>query len=170
MRQREITQLNSRLRAALCTGLWFGYSPVIPGTVGTLPAVGVFVIISLVFSPFAQLLLTAFFFALSCILSIALGAWAEQYWKTKDPRQFVLDEIASFFLTVMLFSVPSLVHTVFWAFVMTRLFDIIKPPPARTMESLPGGWGILMDDLVASVYAALVLHAAKHFLPSLFGL
>jgi phosphatidylglycerophosphatase A len=50
------------------------------------------------------------------------------------------------------------------------LFDIIKPPPARTLESFPGGWGILLDDLVASVYAAGVLNGAKYFWPALFGL
>lgn len=173
--KRETSQLNDRVKAALSSGLWFGYSPIIPGTVGTLPAVGVFVVISLVCAPFFQFVLTSCLFVLSCVLSIALGSWAEKYWKRKDPRQFVLDEIASFFLTVMLFRVPSPVDkvfwaAVFWAFIMTRVFDIIKPPPARSLEYLPGGWGILLDDLTASVYAACVLNGAKYFWPSLFGL
>ncbi|MCX5861968.1 MAG: phosphatidylglycerophosphatase A [Deltaproteobacteria bacterium] len=165
-----MTNRIDRLRIALCTAFWFGYSPIIPGTIGTLPAVGLFVLISLCFTPYFQIILTGFFFVLCCILSVPLGTWAEKFWKKKDPRQFVLDEVASFFLTVLLFGVPSLIHTVLWAFTMTRLFDIIKPPPARKLESIPGGWGILLDDLVASMYAATALHVAKYFFPSLFGL
>ena len=159
-----------KVKMFVCTAFWFGRSPVAPGTVGTLPAVIIFAFIAFAFSPFTQTLITALFFILFCGLSIFLGPWAERHWKRKDPRPFVLDEVASFFLTVLLFRVPSLLLTIVWAFVMTRIFDIIKPFPAKQMESLPAGWGILLDDLVASVYAAAVLHLAMYFIPSLFAL
>ncbi len=107
---------------------------------------------------------------LSCILSVYLGAWAEKFWGGKDPRHFVLDEVAGFFLTVLLFRVPDLGLTVLWGFVATRAFDVIKPPPASSLEVLPAGWGILIDDLIASLYAAAFLHVASRLLPSLFGL
>jgi len=141
-----------------------------PGTMGSLPAVAIFVLIATVVTPEHQSVAIAACFAASCVLSVALGRWAERHWQTKDPRPFVLDEVASFFLTVLLFRVPDLLLTVCWAFVATRFFDIVKPPPANRLESLPGGWGILLDDLVASIYAAAVLHLASSYFPSLFNL
>ncbi|MFH1113100.1 MAG: phosphatidylglycerophosphatase A [Pseudomonadota bacterium] len=156
------------VRAALSTALGFGYSPFAPGTAGTLPAVGVFLIIAVMARPRDQTMLIGVALAVSCVLSIALGGWAEKYWGRKDPRHFVLDEVAGFFLTVLLFRVPNPVVTAVWAFFVTRACDIIKPWPASKCEVLPGGWGILLDDLAASLYAALALHAAYYLIPELF--
>ena len=103
------------------------------------------------------------------LLSIALGEWAETFWGKKDPSKFVLDEVAGFLLTVLLFRTPDLTLTVFWAFIATRFFDIVKPPPAFQVQSAPEGWGILLDDLIASIYAALFLHVANWLFPWAFG-
>jgi phosphatidylglycerophosphatase A len=159
----------NHVRWALATGLWFGCSPIIPGTVGSLPAVAVFVVIMTAAPPEVHALLIAAALIVTCVLAVPLGDWAERYWNKHDPRNFVMDEIAGFFLTVLLFRVESLVWTTIWAFVATRAFDIIKPPPARAMERLPGGWGILLDDLVASLYAAASLHVAAFIVPGFFG-
>jgi len=156
------------VRAALSTALGFGYSPFASGTTGTLPAVGIFFAIAVIAPPEDQTKLIGGALAVSCILSIMLGGWAEKYWGRKDPRHFVLDEVAGFFLTVLLFRVPNPLVTAAWAFVMTRISDIVKPWPASKFEALPAGWGILMDDLTASLYAALVLHVAYYLIPSLF--
>jgi phosphatidylglycerophosphatase A len=158
-----------RICEALCTSLWLGCSPVAPGTVGSLPAVLVFVLIKLLAPHQFQLPMIAAALAVTCIISIPLGKWAERHWNKKDPRYFVLDEHAGFFVTVLLFGVPSLALTVIWAFVATRVFDIIKPWPASKMEVLPHGWGILVDDLVASLYAAGFLYVLAWCLPVLFG-
>lgn len=154
---------------ALCTSLWLGYSPVAPGTVGSLPAVLIFVLIDLLAPRQIQTPLIATALLVTCVISIPLGYWAERRWKKKDPRYFVLDEHAGFWVTVLLFRVPSLALTVVWAFVVTRVFDIIKPWPASKMESLPHGWGILTDDIVASLYAAAFLHILAWLLPMFFG-
>lgn len=156
------------VRAALSTAFGFGYSPFASGTFGTLPAVGIFYAIATLAKPEHHAILIAGAFVVSCILSIALGGWAEKYWGRKDPGHFVLDELAGFFLTVLLFRVPNPAVTAAWAFVITRAFDVIKPWPARRFEVLPAGWGILMDDLVASVYAALALHAIHYVVPTWF--
>jgi phosphatidylglycerophosphatase A len=75
----------------------------------------------------------------------------------------VLDEWAGFLLTALLW--PALLKTPILAalcvFVSFRVFDIIKLPPARQLEKLPQGWGVLMDDLASSLYAAAALHAAS---------
>ncbi len=156
------------VRAALCTALGFGYSPFAPGTVGTLPAVGIFLAIVFIAQPEDQTPLLGAALALSCILSVVLGSWAEKHWSRKDPRHFVMDEVAGFFLTVLLFRVPNPLVTAAWAFIMTRAFDVIKLWPAWKLEVLPAGWGMLMDDLAASLYAALALHAVCYLIPSLF--
>jgi len=131
--------------------------------------VGIFLAIAFIAPPKDQTTLIGAALAGSCILSVALGGWAEKHWARKDPRHFVLDEVAGFFLTVLLFRVPNPVATAVWAFVITRAADIIKPWPVRKFESLPGGWGILIDDLAASLYAALALHVAYYLIPTWFS-
>jgi phosphatidylglycerophosphatase A len=151
--------LRNFICAALSTALGFGYSPLIPGTVGTLPAVALYLAIAMTVPSRLQTWAIAACLLVACLLSILLGPWAQRYWRRKDPRQFVLDEVAGFFVTVLLFRTPDPLQTALWAFVATRFFDIVKPFPARRLEGLPEGWGILLDDLVASLYAAGALHA-----------
>lgn len=155
--------------AALSSSLGFGYSPIVPGTVGTLPAVAIFLVVAVTVPREYQTVLLAVLFVATCFLSILLGPWAERYWGTKDPRRFTLDEVAGFFMTVLLFRGPDLLLTTVWAFTATRFFDIVKPPPAAQMERLPAGWGILLDDLIASLYAVAFLHVSAWFFPRLLG-
>ncbi len=157
------------VKAGACSALGFGYSPFASGTVGTIPAVALFVWISVNFSGAWQTLIILLALIIVSLLSISLGPWAESYWGKKDPSKFVLDEVAGFLLTVLLFRTPNLGLTVLWAFLATRFFDIIKPPPAYRSQSLPEGWGILLDDLIASLYAALFLHLANWMAPWAFG-
>jgi phosphatidylglycerophosphatase A len=81
----------------------------------------------------------------------------------------VPDEVAGFLTTVLLWRTDDLLLTIVWAFGLTRVLDILKPPPCRRLERLPGGWGVLADDLCASLYAAAILHVAAWQWPSVFG-
>jgi phosphatidylglycerophosphatase A len=164
-----MTTWKDELFVNICSSFRLGYSPVAPGTVGSLPAAAIYCIIALLAPRNFHSILLAAALVLSCVLCVALGKWAEGYWGKKDPRHFVLDEWAGYFLTVLLFRGPSLWLTVVWTFVMTRFFDILKPPPSRRFETLPYGWGILLDDLGASLYAAAALYALRFFFPILFG-
>jgi phosphatidylglycerophosphatase A len=80
----------------------------------------------------------------------------------KDPGAVVWDEIAAVPVTFVLTSFDrspgSLAAVMGLGFVLFRVFDILKPPPAPRLERLPGGWGIMADDLAAAVYAGLCLH------------
>ena len=102
-----------------------------------------------------------------CIRDSPLGEWAEQYAGKKDPGIFVLDEVIGYLLTVLWFQGPSLT-TLVVAFFVFRFFDILKPPLARRAESLPGGDGILLDDVVAGLHGlVLVMLPARLLLPDL---
>jgi phosphatidylglycerophosphatase A len=93
------------------------------------------------------------------ILSVAIGKYAVEDFGSKDPGPFVLDEAAGICLT-LLFLPPrtgwGLIVTLAIGFAAFRLFDVTKPPPARQLEKLPRGWGILCDDLAVAVYANLL--------------
>jgi phosphatidylglycerophosphatase A len=80
----------------------------------------------------------------------------------EDPQFVVVDEVIGQWIALA--GASSLNWKSFLAaFALFRLFDIWKPPPVRQLESLPGGWGINLDDVMAGVYAALVLWAAARF-------
>jgi phosphatidylglycerophosphatase A len=156
------------LKSAVVTVLGCGYAPFMPGTVGTLPAVAAYLAIVLLAPPAAQIWIIGSVLILACALTVWLGFWAERRWG-KDPQHVVLDEFAGFLVTVLIFRAPSLAATVVWAFLLTRLFDMIKPPPCRRLEKLPGGWGILLDDVWASLYAAAVLNLMLRYCPQFFA-
>jgi len=96
---------------------------------------------------------------LSCVLCIMLGGWAQDFLGRKDPGPVVLDEVAGICLTLLALPMKHPGLAVLVAFVAFRVFDVTKPPPARQLERLPAGWGILLDDLAAAVYANLVCQA-----------
>jgi len=101
------------------------------------------------------------------VLNIRLAPWAIAEFSDKDPGKFVLDEAAGICLTILFLPMGTgwaTGKTLAAAFVAFRLFDITKPPPARQLESLPTGWGILLDDLAAAVYANLVCQVVLRFL------
>lgn len=139
----------AKLAAVLATGFGAGYSPFAPGTAGTLVAV-----------PLA-LLLPAAAPAQAAVLAfvIAVSIWSADVTARrvglKDPGLIVADEIAGFFVSVAF--LPLSWTTLGAGFLLFRLFDIAKPPPCRQAEALPGGLGVVADDLLAGVYSNLVL-------------
>ena len=92
-------------------------------------------------------------------LIIAIGIWSgnkvEPIWG-KDHGRVVIDEVAGLFVSVLF--VPATILNIVIGFVLFRFFDILKPLFIRKLEALPGGWGVMADDLLAGVYANLVLH------------
>jgi phosphatidylglycerophosphatase A len=126
-----------------------GYARVAPGTVGS----GVAVLL-LWLVPFSRAGLVVFFAAV-----IVAGTWAaqraERILGVKDPGAIVIDEVAGMTLAVVTFPLTAPVLGV--GFVLFRLFDITKPFPARASQRIAGGAGVMLDDLVAGLYALGVL-------------
>lgn len=77
----------------------------------------------------------------------------------KDPRRIVVDEYAS--ILIPLFFTPVRILPLVITFLLFRLFDIVKPPPIRHLEDLRGGWGIMLDDLLAAIYTTVIIFILK---------
>jgi phosphatidylglycerophosphatase A len=167
----DIGKTGWRSRALIFLGSSFGlgYAPIAPGTAGALPGVGIFVLISLTTPSTSHTWLLALALSAVCAATLVLSPWAERHWGRKDPGVFTLDEIAGFLLTVLLFRTSHMWLTAVWAFMVTRICDILKPFPARRLERLPSGWGILADDLCTSIYAAGILRLVSVIAPGLVG-
>ena len=135
----------------LATAGYAGYAPVAPGTVGS--------VVGLVLLAGLRYLERPFLEAGILVALIALGVWAsgvaERHAGREDPGYVVIDEVAGILLTMI--GVTLSWPTVIVGFLAFRVFDIFKPFPARSAERLPGGTGIMADDLVAAVYASLIL-------------
>jgi phosphatidylglycerophosphatase A len=100
-----------------------------------------------------------------------VGAWAatrtEVSLGTTDPGPVVIDEVMGQCVTLV--AAPFSWPVALAGFVLFRAFDIVKPPPARQLERAHGGWGIMLDDLAAGVYAAAAVQAAVWLLPGWLG-
>ena len=138
--------------AALAISTWgVGYLPLAPGTFGSVVGIGVFLLLkSLVFQVVGVVLVTV------------VGIWAasrtEQILRSKDPGKVVVDEVAGQMIALLPLTVfASGKVWIIASFILFRLFDIFKPYPARRFEALRGGLGIMADDLVAGVYAGLIV-------------
>jgi phosphatidylglycerophosphatase A len=113
----------------------------------------------------------AFVLVLFCWACIAHGNLAEIRFGEKDPSEVVADETAGQCIPLLaipwagLTDWPRTLATIAFCFVAFRIMDIWKPPPARGLQSIPGGWGILIDDLVAGIYAALAVNLFVWLLP-----
>ncbi len=83
---------------------------------------------------------------------------------TPDPSIIVIDEIVGMWITMLL--IPKTVPAIVIGFVLFRLFDIIKPYPAKQLEHIPSGWGIMLDDVVAGIYANIATQICYRILLS----
>jgi phosphatidylglycerophosphatase A len=144
----------NRLILFLATGLGVGYSPIVPGTTGTLLAIPIFLLLSCIPSPVYEWTIIAFFF-LACWVSDK----AQSHWGKKDDQRIVIDEIMGFFTAMMW--LPKTTLFVALGFVLFRVFDIVKPPPVRRLEQVRGGYGVVLDDVMAGVYANIVLQIIR---------
>ncbi len=140
-----------RLAIVLATWWGAGYSPLAPGTAGTIAAIPFFLVLRL-------LPLSAY---LACVLGIGLVAcWAageaERIFQEQDSKRIVIDEAVGFFITMT--ALPPSWPYLIGGFCLFRCFDILKPPPLRLIErKVKGGYGVVLDDVLAGIYAQISL-------------
>jgi len=138
-----------RLALLIATVFGAGYSPIAPGTAGSAVTV---LILWLV--PFSRGGLVLFLVAV-----VVVGTWAadvaERHLGGKDPGAIVIDEVAGMTLSVVAFPLTPGVLLV--GFVLFRIFDVLKPPPARESQRFRGGIGVMIDDVIAGLYALAIL-------------
>ena len=143
----------------LAAGFGAGYAPIAPGTAGTLVAIPHFLILSSISSPLYELTILAFFFLASWI-----SGEAQRCWGRKDHPRIVIDEIMGYLVTMLW--LPRTLLFIILGFFLFRFFDIVKPPPIRLLEKVRGGYGVVLDDVLAGVYANIVLQIANLFIKS----
>lgn len=130
-----------------------GRAPLAPGTVASLVTAAVLWLLALSWPALAVLVVAV----------TLLGTWAadvaERALAVKDPGAIVVDEVAGMILAVL--AVPLSPAALVAGFLLFRVFDILKPFPANVAQRLPGGVGVMVDDLIAGVYALAVLLMAQ---------
>lgn len=135
----------------LGSGFYAGYFPVAPGTIGSLAALVIYLI-----PGFENLwiLIPAILFVTA--IGIPIATKFEKYYDKRDPRYCTIDEVAGMWISLIM--VPKSTWPVILAFLVWRIMDIIKPYPARKLEDLEGGLGVMMDDIAAGVYSLIFVH------------
>ena len=151
------------MRKFIVTCGYLGTLPIAGGTYGSAFAAGVW--LALVhWTQVSPLWFLPPLIVLSVLGCLWLCPWAERHFGKTDPQAFVLDELAGQWLALLFVPVPAGIHPIWIAgasFFLFRVFDVAKPFPIRRLERLkPPGWGIVADDLLAGVYANVVLQLA----------
>jgi phosphatidylglycerophosphatase A len=185
------TNSRPSLALLLATAGGLGYLPKAPGTWGSIAGLALVVITSIGaaaipagdyhrdYDPYLHVAV----FLLTCLVGVWCASVAARFWNTKDPQRVVIDEVSGQYLAIMVgaglpFFIPhrafesSPLGNITWhsaldwkylllGFILFRAFDIWKPFPAKQAEALPGGWGIMTDDWIAGLLAAVGVWLAR---------
>jgi phosphatidylglycerophosphatase A len=149
--------MNSFIKV-LASGFGLGYLPYAPGTFGTLAGIPLFLLFTKL-TPLNYIIALVILFFFSSYISKR----AETIFKKKDASVIVIDEVAGFIVTMALIG-PSL-YSIVLGFVFFRFFDIIKIWPVRAFDKMSGGYAVVLDDIMAGIYANILLRFTIKYLP-----
>ena len=139
---------------------YVGFFPVAPGTAGSLAALALYALVRWIDLPVVELA--------AIVAVFAVGVWAatrtEALLGMTDPGPIVIDEVLGMLITLAW--LPLSLTGVLIGFVLFRVYDVIKPFPARRFEDLHGGWGVMLDDAMAGVYGQVTLRLLVWALPA----
>ena len=147
-------------RFVILMATWWGtgYSPLASGTVGTLAAIPLYLVLARLPLPLYILTLVPFFF-----FSCWVAGVAEEIFAEKDSGKIVIDEVVGYLVTMT--GAPFSWRAVILGFFLFRFFDVVKVSPANIIDRrLKNGWGVVLDDVVAGMYACVVVHLLLRFL------
>jgi len=140
----------------LGSGFYSGYFPVASGTVGSLAALIIYFI-----PGFEQWFIIVPLTLIFAAYGIYVGTKFEIVYG-KDPAECTIDEIVGMWISLI--ALPKTILIVVAAFLLWRILDIIKPPPARNLERLEGGIGIMIDDVISGLYTLIIMHLVVYLL------
>ncbi len=149
----------TRLAVVVATVGYSGYFPIAPGTIGSLAGLVVYAVVWWSGSPVVEVAAIVALFA----AGVWAGTVAERYFGGIDPGPIVIDEVVGMLITLLF--IPVGWSGALLGFLLFRVFDVIKPFPARRLERLHGGLGVMADDAMAAVYANVALRMALWFAP-----
>ena len=132
----------------IATGFGSGYAPLIPGTAGSLLALIIYI-----FIPYGSL-----FWLAVIIVTFFTGVWSAGVVESdrgKDAGLIVIDEFTGQWISLIF--LPANIYIYLSSFILFRILDIVKPFPANKSQELPGGWGVMTDDVIAGIYTNIVL-------------
>jgi len=132
------------------SGFYSGYSPIASGTVGSAVAIIIYLIPG--FENLFIIIPATFIFI---VYGIFVGNKFEAEYG-KDPAQCTVDEFVGTWISLI--ALPKTIFIILAAFLLWRILDIIKPPPARNLEKLKGGLGIMIDDVISGIYTLIIMH------------
>jgi phosphatidylglycerophosphatase A len=138
------------------SGLYTGYSPMVSGTVGSLVATLIYLI-----PGFENLNIIIPITVALFLYGINVGTKFETKYG-KDPAQCTIDEFVGTWISYI--ALPKTIGIIVVTFFLWRILDIIKPPPARNLEKLKGGMGIMIDDVVSGLYTLIIMHLVVYLL------
>lgn len=155
--------VSERIKIITGSACYLGYSPVMPGTFGALPGIVIyFGLWKLVPADLLRVSLLAAVISIM-LLNYYLTPWAVIYWRSKDPSQFVLDEIIGFLCVPIYYGAHDFHRTALIGFILFRILDMIKIFPANYVDkNVKGSTGIIFDDVISAAYAALGLLFLDH--------
>lgn len=152
-----------RVTVLISTFGYIGYFPVAPGTAGAVAGLAVYALMHTLGMGGLELPVVVLLF----VAGVVVGTQAERCFGCLDPGPFVIDEVMGMMLTLLL--IPVGWSGIALGFMLFRVLDIVKPFPARRLERLPGGLGMMADDAIAAVYANLLLRLARWLVPGWIG-
>ncbi len=138
------------------SGFYTGYIPKASGTFASVLALLLFLI-----PGFENPTFLMFLISVSIVTGVPIATKFENIYG-KDPSQYTFDEFIGTWIT-MLF-IPKKIWVILPAFVLWRLMDIYKPFPAKQLESIKGGWGVILDDVVSGLYSFIIVQLTIHII------
>ena len=149
-----------RVALFVCSFGYIGFFPIAPGTVGSAAGVVVF----LAARHFGTTYLEPLLILALAAAGVALTRPCEEDLRCTDPGPIVIDEVMGMLITLM--AIPVGWGGILLGFLLFRVLDVVKPFPARQLEKLHGGFGVMADDAMAAIYANLLLRGAVYLAPA----
>jgi phosphatidylglycerophosphatase A len=147
-------KINS-LEKLLGSGFFTGYIRFAPGTWGSLAALIIYLI-----PGFENPSLMIFLISLFILIGVPIADKFESLYG-KDPKECTIDEVVGMWITLLF--LPKKIWWIIVAFLIWRVMDIVKPFPARKLEDVKGGWGVMLDDIMAGIYSFISIHLIIYF-------